>query len=115
MGQGINTDKWPFVLSELIRVLKPNGWIEWVEADIEIHRPGPATLEFNQKLMNLMSDNNQDPNIGRTLKERLTETNALTQITSMYVSCPGGQWAGKVHSRFQISWIYKYILNLILF
>jgi hypothetical protein len=96
MGQGVDTDKWSFVLSELIRILKPNGWIEWVEADIEIHRAGPVTLEFNKKLMNLMSENNQDPSIGRTLKERLIGTNELTQINSYYVSCPGGQWAGKV-------------------
>jgi ubiquinone/menaquinone biosynthesis C-methylase UbiE len=97
MGQGIDSDKWSFVLSELIRILKPNGWIEWVEADVEIHRPGPTTLEFNQKLMNFMAENRQDPNIGRTLQKRLEDTNALTQITSKHVSCPGGQWAGKVN------------------
>jgi ubiquinone/menaquinone biosynthesis C-methylase UbiE len=96
MGQGVGSDNWSQLLTELLRVLKPNGWIEWVEADIEIHRPGPVTLEFNQRLMSLMTENNQDPHIGRTLKTRLLETNELTNISTTFVSCPGGQWAGKV-------------------
>lgn len=100
MTQGVESDKWPFILSELIRILKPNGWIEWVEADIEIHRPGPMTSEFNKKLIELMKDNQQDPHIGRCLKERLTETGELTNINTMFVSCPGGQWAGKVSSPY---------------
>ncbi|KAI8048770.1 S-adenosyl-L-methionine-dependent methyltransferase [Gilbertella persicaria] len=104
MGQGITADKWASVLSELIRVLKPKGWIEWVETDIEIHRPGPITQDFNQKLMKLMSDHHQDPHIGRTLKERLEQTHALINTTSMYVSCPGGQWAGKLGQLTMQTW-----------
>lgn len=100
MNQGVEKDQWPALLSELIRVLKPNGWIEWVEADIEIHRPGPVTHEFNQKLMNLMTENRQDPHIGRKLKETLSETGELMNINTMFVSCPGGQWAGKVSVLF---------------
>lgn len=96
MGQGVESDKWPFILAELIRILKPNGWIEWVEGDIEIHGTGPITHEFNQQLIHLMEKNDQDPHIGRTLKERLVNTGELMQISSMFVSCPGGQWAGKV-------------------
>ncbi|KAI8639536.1 hypothetical protein BD408DRAFT_392171 [Parasitella parasitica] len=104
MGQGVESDKWPELLAELLRVLKPNGWIEWIEADIKIHRPGPVTLEFNQKLMDLMTKNNQDSHIGRNLKSRLLEMNKLTNISTTFVSCPGGHWAGKLGQLTMQSW-----------
>ncbi|KAI8380055.1 hypothetical protein BD560DRAFT_432297 [Blakeslea trispora] len=104
MGQGVESDKWASVLAELVRVLKPRGWIEWIEADSEIHRPGPITHDFNQKLMNLMIKNKQDPHIGRTLKERLSQHTELINATSTYVSCPGGQWAGKLGQLTMQSW-----------
>lgn len=96
MCLGIESDKWTDVLNELIRVLKPNGWIEWVENDIEIHRPGPVTFEFNNELIKLMIANKQDPHIARTLADRLTSTDELIHVSSTFISCPGGQWAGKV-------------------
>ncbi|KAI9249351.1 hypothetical protein EDC94DRAFT_637222 [Helicostylum pulchrum] len=104
MSQGVESEKWPFILSELVRVLKPNGWIEWVEGEIEIHRPGPVTLEFNTKLLDLMRANNQDPHISRKLKENLTATGELMNISSVFVSCPGGQWAGKIGQLTMQSW-----------
>ncbi|KAG2197520.1 hypothetical protein INT47_007129 [Mucor saturninus] len=104
MGQGVESDKWSNILAELIRILKPNGWIEWVEGDVEIHRPGPSTHEFNEQLIHLMKENDQDPHIGRTLKERLLNTGELMQVSSMFVSCPGGQWAGKLGQLTMQSW-----------
>ena len=101
MGQGVESNKWSTVLAELVRVLKPKGWIEWIETDSEIHRPGPVTHDFNRKLMELMTKNKQDPHIGRTLKERLSQNSELINITSTYVSCPGGQWAGKVKNHIK--------------
>lgn len=104
MSQGVKSEKWSFVLTELIRILKPNGWIEWVEGDVELHRPGPVTQEFNKKLLDLMRSNDQDPYIGRKLNENLTATGQLINVSSVFVSCPGGQWAGKV-----IYFYYYYI------
>ncbi|KAG2228773.1 hypothetical protein INT48_008419 [Thamnidium elegans] len=104
MSQGVESEKWSFILSELVRVLKPNGWIEWIEGEIEIHRPGPVTQEFNTKLLDLMKANNQDPHISRKLKENLTATGKLMNISSVFVSCPGGQWAGKIGQLTMQSW-----------
>ncbi|KAL7308180.1 hypothetical protein PS15m_012066 [Mucor circinelloides] len=104
MGQGVGSDEWSPLLKELLRVLKPNGWIEWIEADIEIHRPGPVTYEFNQKLISLMMENNQDAHIGSNLKSRLQEMDELTNISTTFVSCPGGQWAGKLGQLTMQSW-----------
>ena len=100
MTQGVKAEDWSSILSELVRVLKPNGWIEWVEADIEIQRPGPMTEEFNKQLMSVMAENQQDAHISKSLKEKLAETGDLMNITSKFVSCPGGQWAGKVSLHF---------------
>ncbi|CAO3694792.1 unnamed protein product [Rhizopus stolonifer] len=104
MNQGIDADRWSFVLEELSRILKPNGWIEWVEADNELHRPGPITQEFNQQLIQLMECHQQDPSIGKHLQEKLKETKQFTHMSSMFVSCPGGQWAGKLGKLTMQSW-----------
>ncbi|KAG1152997.1 hypothetical protein G6F37_000042 [Rhizopus arrhizus] len=104
MNQGISADQWLNLLKELSRILKPNGWIEWVEADNEIHRPGPITKEFNQQLIQLMEHHQQDPSLGKHLQEKLKETNQFNHISSMFVSCPGGQWAGKLGKLTMQAW-----------
>ncbi|KAI8992429.1 hypothetical protein BDB01DRAFT_778423 [Pilobolus umbonatus] len=104
MAQSMEAHRWSTILNELIRILKPDGWIEWVEADIEIHRPGPMTHEINQHLINSMLNNKLDPFIARSLKDKLMETNKLSRASSMFVSCPGGQWAGKLGQLTIQSW-----------
>lgn len=115
MCLGIESNKWNDVLNELIRVLKPNGWIEWVENDIEIHRPGPVTLEFNKELINLMLANNQDPHIARKLPDKLLATDELIHVSSTFISCPGGQWAGKVNFILTLSLCFFFFFYSSLF
>ncbi|KAI8971910.1 S-adenosyl-L-methionine-dependent methyltransferase, partial [Mycotypha africana] len=104
MGQAIESSQWTNILSEAARILKPYGWIEWIEKDYELHRPGPHTLEFNQRLLSLMRENHQDTHLGLSMAKRLHEMNHLMNITSTFVSCPGGQWAGKLGQLTLQSW-----------
>lgn len=84
------------MIADLVRVLKPGGWIELIEVDTEIHRPGPTTKEYNQRLISVMKSRKLDPRAGPLLRERLEQTGQLTHITTTFISCPGGLWAGKV-------------------
>lgn len=96
MGQGIELEQWDALLKDIIRVLKPGGWIEVVEVDLELHRAGPITKMYNGYLMSLMKSRHLDPHSGRRLKERFDQRDELININTTFISCPGGQWAGKV-------------------
>ena len=61
-----------------------------------MYRAGPKTLDLNNKLVEMMEMQHIDPQIGRSLKERLKKLDELTNVTTTFISCPGGQWAGKV-------------------
>ncbi|KAI7867636.1 S-adenosyl-L-methionine-dependent methyltransferase [Spinellus fusiger] len=104
VAQGVKESQWAPLIADLVRVLKPGGWIELVETDSEMHRVGPITREFNQHLRDLMTCSLMDPHAGPRLNERLTANNDLSHITTTFISCPGGQWAGKLGQLTLQSW-----------
>ncbi|CDS12424.1 hypothetical protein LRAMOSA04618 [Lichtheimia ramosa] len=104
ISMGIKAEQWESALTELTRVLKPGGWIELTEVDAELYRVGPNTRELNQQLIQVMQMLHIDPYAGRTLKSKLEKINCLTDIQSTFISCPGGQWAGKLGQLALQSW-----------
>ncbi|KAI9306111.1 S-adenosyl-L-methionine-dependent methyltransferase [Cunninghamella echinulata] len=104
MGLGIETDQWETLLNEILRILKPGGWIEIVEVDSELHRTGPTTKMFNDHLMSLIASKQLDQQSGRRLKERFEARDDLTNINTTFISCPAGQWAGKLGQLTLQSW-----------
>ncbi|KAI8142926.1 S-adenosyl-L-methionine-dependent methyltransferase [Fennellomyces sp. T-0311] len=104
IGLGIQRKQWSKVLDELVRVLKPDGWIELAEQDTEMYRAGPNTAELNNKLKQVMEMRHVDPQSGRLLKQRLENRVELTNVTTSFISCPGGQWAGKLGQLTLQSW-----------
>ncbi|KAI8067609.1 S-adenosyl-L-methionine-dependent methyltransferase [Gongronella butleri] len=104
MGHGIERDQWPTVLQDILRVLKPGGWMEIVEFDLELHRPGPVTKQYNQQLISLMEARNLDPHCGRKLKDQLHNMDSLHHVQGSFISCPGGKWAGKLGQLALQSW-----------
>ncbi|KAI8342622.1 S-adenosyl-L-methionine-dependent methyltransferase [Chlamydoabsidia padenii] len=104
MGQGIELEQWDVLLKDIIRVLKPGGWVELVEMDLELHRAGPITKTYNGYLMSLMTTRQLDPHSGRRLKERFDQREELINVNSTFISCPGGQWAGKLGQLTMQSW-----------
>ncbi|KAL0080404.1 hypothetical protein J3Q64DRAFT_1701745 [Phycomyces blakesleeanus] len=101
---GVEESKWAPLIAELVRVLKPGGWIELVEADSKMHRVGPITQEYNQHLLDLMASCQMDPRAGQRLKEKLVDHGGLMNTTTKFISCPGGQWAGKLGQLTLQSW-----------
>ncbi|KAF7732076.1 hypothetical protein EC973_006331 [Apophysomyces ossiformis] len=104
VAPGVEEAKWESLIDELVRVLKPAGWIELVEGDSELHRPGPMTRYCNDRLIHLMQSRMLDPHAGRRLNERLMARQDLTNTKSTFISCPGGQWAGKLGQLTLHSW-----------
>lgn len=102
---GIKAEQWESALTELARVLKPGGWIELTEVDAELYRVGPNTRELNQQLIQVMQMLHIDPYAGRTLKSKLEKISCLTDIQTTFISCPGGQWAGKVRYQSHSVWM----------
>ncbi|KAG1337607.1 hypothetical protein G6F62_005847 [Rhizopus arrhizus] len=109
MHQAVDADRWSSILKEITRILKPDGWIEWVEPDSEIHRSGPITKEFNHQMVQLMEHHQQDSSLGKCLQEKLKDTNQFENISSMFVSCPGGKWAGQLGQLTIQSWKAYYL------
>ncbi|KAI9010354.1 hypothetical protein CLU79DRAFT_722930 [Phycomyces nitens] len=101
---GVEESKWAPLIAELVRVLKPGGWVELVEADSEMHRVGPITHKYNQFLLDLMASCQMDPRAGQRLKEKLIDHGGLVNTTTKFISCPGGQWAGKLGQLTLQSW-----------
>jgi ubiquinone/menaquinone biosynthesis C-methylase UbiE len=97
MGQGIGVTQWDPLIQEILRILKPGGWVEVVEVDLELHRTGPMTRVYNDRLLTLMAARHLDPHGGRRLKDRFEARDDLMNINTTFISCPGGQWAGKVN------------------
>ncbi|KAI8079770.1 uncharacterized protein BX664DRAFT_341416 [Halteromyces radiatus] len=104
MAQGIELNQWDPLMKDIIRVLKPGGWVEVVEVDLELHRTGPTTKIYNEHLMTLMNTRQLDPHSGRRLKERFEKRDELTNVNATFISCPGGQWAGKLGQLTMQSW-----------
>ncbi|CAO3592229.1 unnamed protein product [Absidia cylindrospora] len=104
MSQGIEVEQWDPLLKDIIRVLKPGGWVEVVEVDLKLHRTGPITKIYNDHLMSLMTSRQMDPHSGQRLKERFGKREELINVNSTFISCPGGQWAGKLGQLTMQSW-----------
>ncbi|KAI9497863.1 S-adenosyl-L-methionine-dependent methyltransferase [Zychaea mexicana] len=104
IGLGVRAKQWPIILGDLARLLKPGGWIELAEPDTELYRAGPKTLELSTKLKQVMEMQHIDPQMGRSLKGRLEKRDELTNVTTTFISCPGGQWAGKLGQLTLQSW-----------
>ncbi|KAI8391346.1 uncharacterized protein BYT42DRAFT_556542 [Radiomyces spectabilis] len=104
ISKGVEVDQWGPLIAELVRVLKPGGWIELVEGDTELHRAGPMTRQHHERLIELVESRCLDPNAGRRLGERLRNHGGLSNIATTFISCPGGLWAGKLGQLTLQSW-----------
>ncbi|KAL0087804.1 S-adenosyl-L-methionine-dependent methyltransferase [Phycomyces blakesleeanus] len=84
--------KWHNILKQVLRILKPGGWIEIIEQDIRVSKPGPSFVILN-KYGNMFLENIQArPGILEELEDMLKDT-GYTNINSTIVELPLGEWA----------------------
>ncbi|KAF7725143.1 hypothetical protein EC973_000395 [Apophysomyces ossiformis] len=76
-----STSDWSRVLSELVRVTKPGGYIQLTEVDLFIHQAGPKAIAFQEEYIR----------VARQMKEML-ETAGLHEVEGRFVSIPIGCW-----------------------
>ena len=85
---------WPGVVRELIRVTRPQGWIELLEVGITVHNAGEATA----RLLSWVRETSQARGIDMTMVTQLG--NLLKQagcqsVEAQDIPVPLGAWAGR--------------------
>ncbi|KAI9315550.1 S-adenosyl-L-methionine-dependent methyltransferase [Dichotomocladium elegans] len=84
--------KWPQLMREYLRILKPGGWIECIEQDIESQSSQSMECNINDKLIYGMSMRQQDPFVARQLPSILA-SNGFRRVESKFQSLSLG-WDG---------------------
>lgn len=88
---GVPQNSWPAVISELLRVTRPGGWVEIYEADILFPDAGPATRELNSWTTRFMTmrgvDTTQMRQLGNLLRQQ-----GLLNVTAHTFEVPLGNW-----------------------
>ncbi|KAH7058530.1 S-adenosyl-L-methionine-dependent methyltransferase [Linnemannia elongata] len=82
---------------ELLRVLKPEGFLQLVESDGIVYNPGPQMEKINQLSLETSLRHGVDPRVVQTMKSGLKQS-GYTNVNSVNIALPVGAWGGKVGS-----------------
>ncbi|KAL9549034.1 hypothetical protein MBANPS3_005398 [Mucor bainieri] len=95
---GLTNANWDFALKELLRVLKPGGYIELHEPDLQdLNNMGPLLKQLQYTMSNMLQTRGMPPKISNELQDRAAKAgfvDAQLQITPLKLN-HGGQ-AGKM-------------------
>jgi SAM-dependent methyltransferase len=99
LTSGVPLRSWPALLSELVRVTRPGGWIEVVEGVFRTEPAGPATARMVELLRQLASAQGLDGTgtIFDHLRAHLQEA-GVAVAGERRVELPVGEWGGRVGS-----------------
>ncbi|KAJ3017862.1 UNVERIFIED_CONTAM: hypothetical protein HDU68_011439 [Siphonaria sp. JEL0065] len=104
---GIPKEKWPQVIKEVMRVTKPGGWIELVEAcPGEVYDTGPAAEAFLAPIVSVLDKRGLDIYAGSNLVKYAAVVGGLANIGVKTVSIPLG-WngeLGRLHAKDVKQW-----------
>lgn len=93
MGMAIITSQWPGILADLRRILKPGGWIQWIEPDTQAWNSGPACSENIEKFRQVMNLRDLDPYLPRKCESFLQRAE-YDNVKRQFISLPLGDWGG---------------------
>ncbi|CAO3638793.1 unnamed protein product [Cunninghamella echinulata] len=65
----LTADQWEKAFRELIRVVKPGGWVEFVEVDVNAKRAGPLFSVITASMRQMLLSRDMVPNIGNKLED----------------------------------------------
>jgi ubiquinone/menaquinone biosynthesis C-methylase UbiE len=90
----IPADRWPFVVREVVRVTRPGGWVELVEAGPET-QGGPAVDQLLAWGTALLARRGVDANYGHRVGELLRNA-GLAQVEQRDINLPLGAYGERV-------------------
>ncbi|KAG0198646.1 hypothetical protein BGX33_012202 [Mortierella sp. NVP41] len=82
------------VNAELLRVLKPEGYLQLVESDGIVYNPGPQMEKINQLSLETSLRHGVDPREVQTMKSGLKHSGYIN-VNSFNIALPVGVWGGK--------------------
>lgn len=92
----IPKDKWPYVINELTRVLKPGGYLELMEFDPETKRIGPVSAKLLKTFINVLEQRNVFPMVFHELHSLCEQQGQLENIKREEKSIFKGAESGKL-------------------
>ncbi len=92
---GVPKDRWPFVISELVRVTRPGGWVELVETTAP-RDGGPAVDMLFTWGSQLVASRGVDSNMGTKIGPMLQQTAGMTNVSAREVAVPFGAWGDRI-------------------
>ncbi|CAG8825543.1 17236_t:CDS:2, partial [Gigaspora rosea] len=84
---GIPGNNWPLVVNELVRVLKPGGYIELLEIDFQYSFMGPATTRLINGILIMFDERGLDPMACYKLQGYLEEHEQLHNVHCEIKKC----------------------------
>lgn len=94
LALAIPAPRWPDVVRELVRVTRPQGWIELLEVGITVQNTGPAT----ERLLSWLRDISQALGIELTMVTLLADLlkqAGCQAVEAQDIPVPLGSWAGR--------------------
>ncbi len=85
---------WPGVVSELVRVTRPGGWVEMVEAGSVEHR-GPAVDAMNTWVVEACQRRGLDMTAGKRIGDMLQQA-GITEVQFHELALPVGNYGGRL-------------------
>jgi len=79
-------------LTEITRLLKPGGYFQWVEPDLEMWNAGPKLRSFDKNIKQMMRLRSLDPHLARKL-DKMAKAKGLINVKHTFVSEPLGNWS----------------------
>lgn len=78
----------------MLRVLKPEGFLQLVESDGIVYNPGPEMEKINQLSLETSLRHGVDPREVQVMKSGLKHS-GYTGVNSFNIALPVGEWGGK--------------------
>ncbi|KAL1918631.1 uncharacterized protein VTP21DRAFT_2653 [Calcarisporiella thermophila] len=104
MHFGLVKSEWPSVIQEALRILKPGGYLEIVEADYDLRRGGKAFRKLADGLYNAMRARDIDPSWANKIHLHFSLL-GLEDIQSITVPFPIGEFAGNIGQLGRDNWM----------
>jgi SAM-dependent methyltransferase len=95
-------DRWPFVVSELMRVTHPGGWVESLEVT-PLERGGPAISQLMVWLTAVLKARNVEFADGGKVGDRMHEA-GLARVKVSAFPMPCGDSGGRIGKMLAVDW-----------